>query len=163
MNMEELKKLLKENRVHFYSYWAKGKLEDLARINKLIPEPEPETKAEPKVEPEQKPKAEPKVEPEPETKAEPKVEPEPDTKAEPKVEPEPEQKPKTPKRPDYKRMRKIRNEPISVKFIDMETKEKKIFPSIYKATQFLDKCPQTIAHYGRKKGIWNKKYQIIIE
>ena len=137
MNMEELKKLLKENRVHFYSYWGKGKLEDLARINKLIPEPEPE------------PKAEPKVEPEP--------------KAEPKVEPEPEQKPKTPKRPDYKRMRKIRNEPISVKFIDMETKEKKIFPSIYKAAQFLDKCPQTIAHYGRKKGIWNKKYQIIIE
>ena len=95
MNMEELKKLLKENRVHFYSYWGKGKLEDLARINKLIPEPEPE------------PKAEPKVETEPETKAEPK------------------QKPKTSKRPDYKRMRKIRNEPISVKFIDMETKEKK--------------------------------------
>ena len=93
MNMEELKKLLKENRVHFNSYWGKGKLEDLARINKLIPEPEPEPKAEPKVEPE------------------------------PKIEPEPE--PKTSKRPDYKRMRKIRNEPISVKFIDMETKEKK--------------------------------------
>ena len=143
MNMEELKKLLKENRVHFYSYWGKGKLEDLARINKLIPEPEPEPKAEPKVEPEPEPKAEPKVEPEPKI--------------------EPEQKPKTPKRPDYKRMRKIRNEPISVKFIDMETKEKKIFPSIYKAAQFLDKCLQTIAHYGRKKGIWNKKYQIIIE
>ena len=101
MNTEELKKLLKENRVHFYSYWGKGKLEDLARINKLIPEPEPKT--EPKVEPE--PKAEPKVEPE--------------------LKIEPEQKPKTPKRPDYKRMRKIRNEPISVKFIDMETKEKK--------------------------------------
>ena len=129
MNIEELKKLLKENRVHFYSYWGKGKLEDLARINKLIPEPEP--------------KVEPKVEPEPKI--------------------EPEQKPKTSKRPDYKRMRKIRNEPISVKFIDMETKEEKIFPPIYKGAQFLDKCPQTIAHYGRKKGIWNKKYQIIIE
>ena len=137
MNMEELKKLLKENRVHFYSYWGKGKLEDLARINKLIPEPEP--------------KAELKVEPEP--KAE--------TETEPKV--KPEQKPKTTKRPDYKRMRKIRNEPVSVKFIDIETKEEKIFPSIYKGAQFLDKCPQTIAHYGRKKGIWNKKYQIIIE
>ena len=129
MNTIELKKLLKENRVHFYSYWGKGKLEDLARINKLIPEPE--LKAEPKAEPE------------------------------PKI--EPEQKPKTSKRPDYKRMRKIRNEPISVKFIDVETKEEKIFPSIYKGAQFLDKCPQTIAHYGRKKGIWNKKYQIIIE
>ena len=58
MNMEELKKLLKENRVHLYSYWGKGKLEDLARINKLIPEPEPEPE----------PKAEPKVETEPENK-----------------------------------------------------------------------------------------------
>ena len=124
MNTEELKKLLKENRVHFYSYWGKGKLEDLARINKLIPEPEPE------------PKAEPKVEPEPEPKAEPKVEPEPEPKAEPKVEPEPEQKPKTPKRPDYKRMRKIRNEPISVKFIDMETKEKKYFHRFIKLLNF---------------------------
>ena len=117
LNMEELRKLLKENRVHFYSYWGKGKLEDLARINKLIPEEEPEPKVEPK--------------PEPET----------------------EQKPKTSNRPDYKRMRKIRNEPISVKFIDVETKEVKIFPSIYKGAQFLDKCPQTVAHYGRRKGI----------
>ena len=121
MNMEELRKLLKENGICFYSYWAKGKLEDLARINKLIPEEEPET------------------------------------------EPEPEEKPKTSKRPDYKRMRKIRNEPISVKFIDVETKEEKIFPSIYKGAQFIDKCPQTVAHYGRRKLIWNKKYQIIIE
>ena len=121
--MEELRKLLKENGVCFYSYWGKGKLEDLARINKLIPEEEP------------------KQEPEPET----------------------EEKPKTSKRPDYKRMRKIRNEPISVKFIDVETKEEKIFPSIYKGAQFIDKCPQTVAHYGRKKLIWNKKYQIVIE
>ena len=123
MNMEELRKLLKENGICFYSYWGKGKLEDLARINKLIPEEEPETGPEP----------------------------------------EPEEKPKTSKRPDYKRMRKIRNEPISVKFIDVETKEEKIFPSIYKGAQFIDKCPQTVAHYGRRKLIWNKKYQIIIE
>ena len=49
LSMEELRKLLKENRVCFYSYWGKGKLEDLARINKLIPEnlePEPEPKPE---------------------------------------------------------------------------------------------------------------------
>ena len=38
LNIEELRKLLKENRVCFYSYWGKGKLEDLARINKLIPQ-----------------------------------------------------------------------------------------------------------------------------
>ena len=83
---------------------------------------------------------------------------------EPEPEPKPEtEEPKTSKRPDYKRMRKIRNEPISVKFIDVETKEEKIFPSIYKGAQFIDKCPQTVAHYGRKKLIWNKKYQIVIE
>ena len=121
LSMEELRKLLKENRVCFYSYWGKGKLEDLARINKLIPEEEPE--------------------PEPETETE----------------------TKTSKRPDYKRMRKIRNEPISIKFIDLETKEEKIFPSIYKGAQFIDKCPQTVAHYGRRKLVWNKKYQIVIE
>ena len=127
MNMEELRKLLKENGVCFYSYWGKGKLEDLARINKLIPEEKPEPIPEPI------------------------------------PEPEPEEKPKTSKRPDYKRMRKIRNVPVSVKFIDVETKEEKIFPSIYKGAQFIDKCPQTVAHYGRRKGIWNKKYQIITE
>ena len=131
MNMKELRKLLKENGVCFYSYWGKGKLEDLARINKLIPEEEPEPKVEPKVE----------------TKIE-----------EPKAE-----EAKTSKRPDYKRMRRIRNEPISVKFIDVVTKEEKVFPSIYKGAQFINKCPQTVAHYGRRKGIWDKKYQIIIE
>ena len=123
LSMEELRKLLKENRVCFYSYWGKGKLEDLVRINKLIPE--------------EKPKPEP--------------------------EPKPETETKTSKRPDYKRMRKIRNEPISVKFIDVETKEEKIFPSIYKGAQFIDKCPQTVAHYGRRKLVWDKKYQIVIE
>ena len=66
MNMEELKKQLKENRVHFYSYWGKGKLEDLARINKLIPEPEPEP--EPKVEPKAETKAETETKTEPEQK-----------------------------------------------------------------------------------------------
>ena len=125
LSMEELRKLLKQNGVCFYSYWGKGKLEDLVRINKLIPEEEPE----------------PELKPETETK----------------------EKTKTSKRPDYKRMRKIRNEPISVKIIDVETKEEKIFPSIYKAAQFIDKCPQTVAHYGRRKLVWNKKYQIVIE
>ena len=62
MNKEELRKLLKENRVHFYSYWGKNKLEDLAKINNLIPEPKPEPKPEP----------EPETETETETETEPK-------------------------------------------------------------------------------------------
>ena len=42
MNTEELRKLLKENGVVAYTYWGKDKLIDLAKINKLLPEPEPE-------------------------------------------------------------------------------------------------------------------------
>ena len=37
MNVEELKKLLKENRIHFYTYWGKQKLMDLAKMNDLLP------------------------------------------------------------------------------------------------------------------------------
>ena len=122
MNTEELKKLLKENRVHFYSYWGKNKLIDLARTNKLIPEPEPEQPEEPE-----------------------------------------EPKPETPKSVSWQRLKNIRNSPISVKLIDIETKEEKTFPSIYKAAQYLDKCPQTVRHFGKRKGIWNNKYQIITE
>ena len=86
MNTEELKKLLKDNRIHFYSYWGKNKLIDLARINKLIPEPEPEK-------------------------------------------PEPEE-PETPKNVSWQRLKNIRNSPVNVKLIDIETKEEKTFPSI---------------------------------
>ena len=52
MNIEELKKLLKENKIHFYTYWSKQKLIELANINNLLPKIE-----EPKKEPEEeKPK-----------------------------------------------------------------------------------------------------------
>ena len=121
MNTVELKKLLKENGVHYYSYWSKNKLLDLANINKLIPESKPE----------------------------------------PKPEPEEDTQPEDPIIKKRKQLSKIRNSPIGVKLIDIETKEEKTFPSIYKAAQYLDKCPQTISHYGKKKGIWNNKYQII--
>ena len=92
MNTEELRKLLKENGVHFYSYWGKKKLEDLANINKLIPEPEPEPETEPKQ--------------------------------------------KVRKYVSCERMRNIRNSPISVKFIDIETKEEKIFHLFIKHPNF---------------------------
>ena len=62
----------------------------------------------------------------------------------------------------WQKQKQIRNKPVNVKFVDVETKEIKTFDSIYKAAQYLDKSPQTIRHYGLKKGIWKKKYQIII-
>ena len=113
MNMEELRKLLKENGVVAYTYWGKDKLIDLAKINKLLPEPEPE--------------------------------------------------PETPKKISWQRLKNIRNSPVNVKLIDIETGEEKTFPSIYKTAKYLDKSPQTIRHYGKRKGIWKKKYQIITE
>ena len=76
----------------------------------------------------------------------------------PKPEPEPEEQ----KKISWQKLKQIRNKPVNVKLIDVETGEEKVYPSIYKASQYLDKSPQTIRHYGRRKGIWNKKYQIII-
>ena len=85
-----------------------------------------------------------------------------------------ELKPEEPKEPEepeeqeeqenisWQKLKQIRKKPVNVKFIDVETKEIKAFDSIYKAAQYLDKSPQTIRHYGLKKGIWKKKYQIII-
>ena len=82
----------------------------------------------------------------------------------PKPEPEPEpEEPKQPENISWQRLKNIRKSPVKVKVIDIETGEEKTFPSIYKTAQFLDRSPQTIRHYGQRKGIWNKKYQIIIE
>ena len=97
--------------------WGKDKLIELAKINKLLPEPE-----------------------EPE---------------EPEI-PEP-------KKVSWQKLRNIRNSPVKVKLIDIEMGEEKIFPSIYRTAKYLDKSPQTIRHYGNRKGIWKKKYQIITE
>ena len=83
---------------------------------------------------------------------------------EPKPEPKPEpEEPKQPENISWQRLKNIRKSPVKVKIIDIETREEKAFPSIYKTAQFLNKSPQTIRHYGQRKGIWNKKYQIIIE
>ena len=74
------------------------------------------------------------------------------------AEPEPEE----PKKISWQKLKQIRTKPVSVKFIDIETKEVKVFDSIYKASQYLDKSPQTIRHYGLRRGTWKNKYQIII-
>ena len=82
---------------------------------------------------------------------------------EPKEEvPEPEPEPEEPKKISWQKQKQIRNKPVNVKLIHVETGEIKVYPSIYKASKYLDKSPQTIRHYGQRKGIWNKKYQIII-
>ena len=78
------------------------------------------------------------------------------------------EEPKEPEIPErqkvsWQKLRNIRNSPVKVKLIDIETGEEKIFPSIYRTAKYLDKSPQTIRHYGNRKGIWKKKYRIITE
>ena len=41
MNIKELKTLLKENKIDFYTYWDKKKLVTLANEHNLLPKPEP--------------------------------------------------------------------------------------------------------------------------
>ena len=42
MNIDDLRKLLKENGIHFFSYWNKQRLIGLAKINDLLPKEEEE-------------------------------------------------------------------------------------------------------------------------
>ena len=114
MNIEELRKLLKKNGVHFYTYWSKQKLKELVEINDLLPKEE-----------------------------------------EPKEE--------KPNYVNYERLKNIRHTPTKVILKDVETEEEHTFPSIYKAAQFIDKSPQVIRYWGKKKGVWNNKYRIILE
>ena len=41
MKVKELKTLLRENKIHFYTYWDKEKLIALANEHKLLPKTEP--------------------------------------------------------------------------------------------------------------------------
>ena len=41
MKVKELKTLLRENKIHFYTYWDKKKLIDLANEHNLLPKTEP--------------------------------------------------------------------------------------------------------------------------
>ena len=38
VNVKELQAVLKKHKIHFYSYWDKKRLLDLANENKLLPE-----------------------------------------------------------------------------------------------------------------------------
>ena len=118
MNIDELKKKLKDHGIHFFTYWSKQKLLELAKINNILPEEEPKEKL--------------------------------------KIEDD------IPKYVNYERLKNIRHAPTKVIFKNVETEEEQTFPSIYKAAQFIDKSPQTVRHWGKKRGVWNK-YQIILE
>ena len=113
MNIKELKTLLKENKVHFYTYWGKKKLTTLANDHHLLPKAEPEKKKSKDV--------------------------------------------------NYDKLKTIKQNPRKVMLEDIETSEIKTFPSIYKASKFIDQAPQTITYWGKKEGAWNNKYKVVME
>ena len=116
MKKAELKKILKDNEIPYFSYWSKRRLFDLAGEHNLLP---PKKKG--------------------------------------------REDPEKPKYVNYERLKHIRSTPTKVVLKDVNTEEEHIFPSIYKAAQFIDKSPQTIRHWGQKMGVWNDTYRVRLE
>ena len=111
MNVKEIKTLLKENKIHFYTYWDKNKLIALANEHDLLPKTEP--------------------------------------------------KKENGKDVNYDRLKTIRKNPKKVMLEDIETGEIKTFPSIYRASKFIDQAPQTITYWDG--GVLNDKYKVLIQ
>ena len=111
MKVKELKTLLRENKIHFYTYWDKKKLIALANEHKLLP----------------------------------------------KIEPKKEKS----KDVNYDRLKTIRKNPKKVMLENIETGEIKTFPSIYKASKFIEQAPQTITYWDGR--VWNNKYKVLIK
>ena len=63
---------------------------------------------------------------------------------------------------NYDRLKTIKKNPRKVMLVDIETGEIINFPSIYKAAKFIDQAPLTITYWGKKEGVWNNKYKVIL-
>ena len=77
--------------------------------------------------------------------------------------PEPELEKEKSKDVNYDRLKTIKQNPKKVMLEDIEMGEIKNFPSIYKASKFIDQAPQTITYWGKKEGAWNNKYKVVME
>ena len=113
MNIKELKLILKENNIKFYTYWDKKRLVSLANENNLLPKIEIDKEKSEDV--------------------------------------------------NYDRLKTIKKNPKKVILANIETGEIINFPSIYKAAKFIDQAPLTIVYWGKKEGVWNNKYKIILQ
>ena len=111
MNVRELKTLLKENKIHFYTYWDKEKLISLANEHNLLPKTEPKEEKSKDV--------------------------------------------------NYDRLKTIRKNPKKVILEDIKTGEIKTFPSIYKASKFIEQAPQMITYWNGR--VWKNKYKVLIQ
>ena len=113
MNIKELKSVLKENNIKFYTYWDKKRLVPLANEHNLLPKIEIDKEKSEDV--------------------------------------------------NYDRLKTIKKNPRKVMLVDIETDEIINFPSIYKAAKFIDQAPLTIIYWGKKEGVWNNKYKVILQ
>ena len=113
MNIKELKSILKENNINFYTYWDKKRLVSLANGHNLLPKIEINKEKSEDV--------------------------------------------------NYDRLKTIKKNPRKVMLVDIETDEIINFPSIYKASKFIDQAPFTITYWGKKEEVWNNKYKIILQ
>ena len=107
---------IKENKIHFYTYWDKKRLVALAnKHNKhnLLPKTEFEKEKSQDVK--------------------------------------------------YDRLKTMKQNPRKVMLEGIETREIKIFPSIYKAAKFIDQAPQTVTYWENREGAWNNKYKVVIQ
>ena len=112
MNIKEIKTLLKENKIHFYTYWDKKKLVVLANEHNLLL----------------------KIELEKEKSQDVK----------------------------YNRLKTIKKNPRKVTLEDTETGEIKTFSSIYKAAKYRSGSQDGYL-LGNRKGVWNNKYNVVIQ
>ena len=113
MNIKELKSILKENNIKFYTYWDKKRLVSLTNEHNLLPKTEIDKEKSEDV--------------------------------------------------NYDRLKTIKKNPRKVTLVDIETGEIINFPSIYKAAKFIDQAPLTIIYWGKKEGVWNNKYKVILQ
>ena len=113
MNIKELKLILKENNIKFYTYWDKKRLVSLANEHNLLPKIEIDKEKSEDV--------------------------------------------------SYDRLKTIKKNPRKVILKNTETGEIINFPSIYKAAKFIDQAPLTIVYWGKKEGVWNNKYKIVLQ
>ena len=113
MNIKELKSILKENNIKFYTYWDKKRLVSLANEHNLLSKIETDKEKSEDV--------------------------------------------------NYDRLKTIKKNPRKVTLVDIETGEIINFPSIYRAAKFIDQAPLTIIYWGKKEGVWNNKYKVILQ
>ena len=76
--------------------------------------------------------------------------------------PEPEPKEEKSKGVNYDKLKTIKHNQKIIILEDTETGDTISFPSVYKASKFINKAPQTITYWAKKDGAWKNKYWVFM-